>query len=101
MAIETAKAKSATRVLRLCLRVGRMSGTVPEALQFAFDVVCRDTMAEGASLEIETVAPACWCPACQAEFVCEDFLNECPRCHQWSGELRRGRELELASVEVS
>jgi hydrogenase nickel incorporation protein HypA/HybF len=86
MAVETAKA---------------LSGAVPEALRFAFDVVCRDTIAEGASLEMETVPAAGWCPVCRAEFECADFINECPRCHNPNGELRRGRELEIASVEIS
>ena len=101
MAVETAKASGASRILVLRLRVGALSGVVPEALQFAFDVVCHDTMAGGASLELESVPAACWCPDCRAEFECADLLGECPRCHQPSGELRRGRELEIASVEIS
>ncbi|MCX8109425.1 MAG: hydrogenase maturation nickel metallochaperone HypA [Verrucomicrobiae bacterium] len=101
MAIEYAAANSATKIHRLRLRVGAMSGVVPEALRFAFDVVCRGTAAEGAVLEIESVPAVCWCRQCQSEFECDSFLNECPRCHQMSTELRRGTELDLASVEVS
>jgi hydrogenase nickel incorporation protein HypA/HybF len=101
MAVETAKASGANRVLVLRLRVGTLSGAVPEALRFAFDVVCRDTIAEGASLEMETVPAAGWCPVCRAEFECADFTNECPRCHNPNGVLRRGRELEIASVEIA
>jgi len=55
MAVDAAKSAGASRVLVLRLRVGTLSGAVPEALRFAFDVVCRDTIAEGASLEMETV----------------------------------------------
>jgi len=54
-AVGAAKSASASRVLALRLRVGTLSGAVPEALRFAFDVVCRDTIAEGASLEMESV----------------------------------------------
>ena len=100
MAVDAAKSAGATRVLKLRLRVGSLSGVVPEAIQFAFDVVCHGTMAEGASLEIEPVQAACWGARCAAEFDCADFFNECPRCHNFSGELRRGRELDIASVEV-
>ena len=100
MAVEAARTSDARRILVLRLRVGALSGVVPEALRFAFDVVCRDTMAEGASLELETVPAACWCPDCRVEFECADLLSECPRCHQPSGQLRRGRELEIASVEI-
>jgi hydrogenase nickel incorporation protein HypA/HybF len=101
LAVDAAQSAGASRVLKLRLRIGSLSGVVPEALRFAFDVVCRDTMAEGASLEIEAVPAACWCATCGAEFECTDFFNECPRCHNVSGELRRGRELEIASVEMN
>lgn len=101
LALETAQARGADRVLSLRLRVGALSGVVPEALQFAFEVVCRGTPAEGARLEIEPVPAACWCAACQAEFECVDFVTECPRCHQPSSQLTRGRELDLAAVELS
>ena len=101
MAVDAAKSAGASRVLALRLRVGTLSGTVPEALRFAFDVVCRDTIAEGASLEMESVPAAGWCPVCRVEFACADFISECPRCHNPNGELRRGRELEIASVEIN
>jgi len=101
MAVDAAKSAGASRVLKLRLRIGSLSGVVPEAMQFAFDVVCQNTMAAGASLEIEAVPAACWCVTCQAEFEGTDLFNECPRCHNISGELRRGRELEIASVEIN
>jgi hydrogenase nickel incorporation protein HypA/HybF len=101
MALETARAQDAHRIHVLRMRVGALSGVVPDALQFAFDLACQGTIAEGAVLEIETVAAACWCAACQREFTCQDFLAECPQCHAVSDQLRRGRELELVSVEVS
>ena len=101
MAVEAAKSADASRILKMRLRIGSLSGVVPESLRFAFDVVCQGTMAAGATLEIEVVQAACWCATCQAEFACADFFNECPGCHNFSGELRRGRELEIAAVETS
>ena len=100
MAVEAAKSADASRILKLRLRIGSLSGVVPESMRFAFDVVCHGTMAEGATLEIEAVQAACWCGTCQAEFACADFFNECPRCHNFSGELRRGREMDIVSVET-
>ena len=100
MAVEAAHAAGAGRIIRLRLRVGRLSGAVPEAMEFAWDVVRRDTIAENAWLEIESIPAVCWCAACQVEFECADFFDECPRCHNPGGELRRGRELEIAMVET-
>jgi len=101
VAVEAARESGGSRILKLRLRIGTMSGVVPEAMRFAFDVICRNTMAAGAALEIETVPATSWCAVCEREFPQADFLNECPTCHNLSGELRRGRELEIAAVEVS
>lgn len=101
MAADTAHTAGAQRVTGVRLRVGMLSGAIPEAMRFAWDVVSRDTIVEDARLEIETVPAACWCAACESEFACADFLGECPACHEVSGELRRGRELEIVSVEMA
>lgn len=101
LAVEKAKASGGNRVHCLRLRVGAMSGVVPDALYFAFELLCRGTMAEGATLEVESVPARCWCATCKAEFEVEDFFSECPRCQNLSTDWRGGRELEIASVEIS
>jgi hydrogenase nickel incorporation protein HypA/HybF len=98
---QQAKAQGATRIHTLRLRIGRLSGVVPDALQFAFEAVSLGTIAEGGKLEIEDVPAAFWCEGCQAEFPSEDYLAECPKCHAVARELRRGREMELCSMEIS
>jgi len=101
IALQEARAAGATRLHRLRLRIGVLSGVVPEALQFAFELVSRGTMAEGGRLEIENVNAAYWCDACDKEFEPEDWAAPCPNCGQPSSLLRRGRELELTSVEIT
>jgi hydrogenase nickel incorporation protein HypA/HybF len=100
IAVESAQAAGAQRISGLRLRVGKLSGAVPEALEFAWDVVRAGTIAADAWLEIEPVPAAAWCEACRHEFECADFFVECPRCHNPASELRRGRELEIAAVET-
>lgn len=101
LAVQHARQAGGTRIHRLMMRIGPLSGVVPEALEFAFEVVARGTMAEGARLEIERVPILCHCAACAREFEAADMLCECPECHQPSSEIRRGREMHLMSVEVS
>ena len=101
MAEQQARESGANRIHALRLRVGLMSGVVAEALEFAFEAVSRGTLAEGARLEIERVPPAAWCAHCGAEFPCEDYDLTCPRCREFSQELRRGTEIQLSSIEVS
>jgi len=100
MAVESAEAAGAQRITALRLRIGVLSGVVPEAMRFAWDVVRPGTMLADARLEIYPVAAVCWCPTCQKEFESKEFLSECPRCHELSGDLRRGRELQIAALEL-
>ena len=101
IAVEQAKAQNAQQIHRIGMRVGALSSVVPDALEFAFDIVTKGTMAEGATLEIEQVPALCYCPACKIEFEPESFFYECPQCHQPTAEIRRGKELELSFLEVS
>jgi hydrogenase nickel incorporation protein HypA/HybF len=101
LALQTATASAASQILCLRLRVGAMTGVVPEALQFAFEALREGTIAGAARLEVETISASCWCAQCQMEFEAKDWLQDCPQCHRPSMELRRGLELELASIEVT
>lgn len=101
LALEYAHQQNAQKILRLKMRIGAMSGVVPEALEFAFDIVTRDTLAEGAILEIEEVPVVCYCPNCNIEFQPAYLFYECPQCGELSSEVRKGKEIELASLELS
>jgi hydrogenase nickel incorporation protein HypA/HybF len=100
LAMQTAKAAAARQIVCLRLRVGAMTGLVPEALQFAFEALREGTMASGARLEIEIVLPTGWCAECAQEFKMSDALALCPRCKSPGARHRGGLELELASVDV-
>jgi hydrogenase nickel incorporation protein HypA/HybF len=101
LAEERAAAQGADRIHRLHLRVGSLSGVDPEALAFAFEVVMQGGAAEGATLRLEVVPTVCFCGQCGEEFSPGDVIFVCPRCGALSQRILRGRELELASLEVS
>ena len=100
IALESARQAGASRVHSIRLRIGALSGVVPDALEFAFEALTPGTAAEEAKLAIEHVPARFWCATCTREFEAEDMLAECPECHALSGELRAGREMEVASLEI-
>jgi hydrogenase nickel incorporation protein HypA/HybF len=100
LAMDQAQKAGAIRVLIIRLRIGALSGVAPEALQFAFEALAPGTLAEGAQLDIINVPAQFWCGNCAQEFISDDFFAECPNCHCTSGDLRAGREMELASMEI-
>ena len=101
IAQEHARRQGATRIHTIALRVGRLSGVEPEAMELAFEVVTAGTSAEGARLVVESVPVVCFCRDCDREFEPTGFVFPCPCCGRFSSEIRQGRELELASLEVS
>ncbi|MEO0826309.1 MAG: hydrogenase maturation nickel metallochaperone HypA [Cyanobacteria bacterium J06635_15] len=101
VAIDHAKANGASRIHRIQLQVGALSGVVPDALAFAFDVVSAGTLAEDAELKLETIPTLCYCAHCQQTFQPSGWVYDCPHCHQLSTDIRQGQDLELTSLEVS
>ena len=99
---QEAATHQARQVERIVLRVGALAGVDAAALQFAFDVVARGTLAERATLEIDAVPATAFCSTCQREFSPDrGFIFACPTCGELGGEIRRGRELELSRIEMS
>jgi hydrogenase nickel incorporation protein HypA/HybF len=95
-----AASHDASRVERIVMRVGVISGAEPEALRFAFEALSPGTVADGAELVIEQVPARAHCAACDMDFTIDGgFLFECPRCRAFSGDVRSGRELDLTRLE--
>src|SRR5438270_13802633 len=81
--------ESATRIVRLRIRVGALAGVVPEALAFAFEAMKADTPASAAELELERMPVRLWCRACNREFEPDCYPQACPGCASWAAEVRQ------------
>lgn len=93
-----AGARGCTVIHLIRLRVGALSGVVPEALEFAFEALKTGTPAAAGRLEIERVPARARCRVCAQEFELEDPAQPCPACAAWDTVLVQGRELELARL---
>lgn len=97
-----AERAGATSVDTVALRVGTLSGAVPDALRGSWPLAAAGTPAAGAELAIEVVPAAVWCPACAAEREVDAFFAlVCPACGTPTGHLVRGREFEVAWVDLT
>lgn len=82
------------------LRVGRLSGVVPEALMFCFELATAGTALAGASLEIEELQGRAHCRTCDSDFAMRDAFLLCD-CGSADVRLLSGRDLCVTSVEVA
>lgn len=97
---EEAQRHPHSRLRKLKLRVGEMSGVNPEALRFCFEVAVRESQLEPLELEVEICARRQRCPACNQTFAVVNYDLKCPQCGSAKTEFASGDELELASLEV-
>jgi hydrogenase nickel incorporation protein HypA/HybF len=86
------------RVLVVNLKVGELRQVAPDSLAFYWDVVSRETLAEGARLEQVVIPVRMRCEACAHAFEPE-LMFRCPECGG-AGEVLAGDELEVDSIEV-
>ena len=87
------------RVTAVHVRIGKVSGVVPDAVRFCFDLVAEGTVVEGARLEISEPAGRARCRQCGADFGVDDLVLLC-RCGSVDVELSQGGELLVRAVEV-
>lgn len=102
LALARAREAGGTRLARIVIRVGALSGVDAEALRFGFAAILPGTIAEGAVVQIDPVPALAYCQDCQQDFAPDtDHFFECPRCGRLSGTLKQGRELDLVRLEIT
>jgi hydrogenase nickel incorporation protein HypA/HybF len=88
------------RVKAVWLEIGALAGVEVEALRFAFDVVCRGSLAEGAALHIVDLPGQAWCLACGETVVVRSRHDPCPRCGGYQIQVTGGDEMRIKELEV-
>ena len=88
------------RVTAVTVRCGRLRQVVPDALDFAFGIVARETLCDGARLEQVLVPARLRCAPCAHEWEIEVPAFRCPRCARADVAVLSGEELEVESIEV-
>jgi hydrogenase nickel incorporation protein HypA/HybF len=99
---EQCREQGCASVEAVTVRLGQATGVMPESLQFAFDALKENTVAKTATLTFEIVPVGGRCNTCEKEFDVPDmqYIFECPLCGSKEFEISRGREMEIAEMEM-
>jgi hydrogenase nickel incorporation protein HypA/HybF len=101
IAVRHAEQAGAQCIVAINLVIGDLTGFVDDSIQFYFDFLSKDTIAQGAQLNIERIAARVRCHVCGAEYVPPDSrLWTCPGCETLGGEVIGGKEFSVASIEI-
>jgi hydrogenase nickel incorporation protein HypA/HybF len=95
----TAIENNLTKIDKIHLKIGELSGVLEDSLRFAYDCISNDTLANGSELFIETVEATGRCNRCNITFKIEHFNKLCPQCSKFCDSILSGYELSIYSIK--
>lgn len=99
--LETEAAKQAfTKVKTVWLEIGALAGVEVQALEFAFEVVRRGSIAEQAQLVIIHFPAQAWCMPCAQVVEIRQRFDACPHCGSYQLQVSAGDEMRIKELEV-
>lgn len=93
--------RNLSRIEAVGVRVGSLSGVLPDALQFSFETAVEGTVLSGTRLSIDRVEARGQCRDCSSQFEVEDLWFKCPECDSEQIDLLSGSELDISYLEVA
>lgn len=89
-----------SKVISVWLEIGELSTAEPDAMLFSFEVVTRNTLADGATLNIIRTKGAAWCMHCAKSVEIKQRFDECPDCGGYQLQVTAGDEMKIKELEV-
>ena len=97
---DAAEKAGATRITEIRISIGELTEIQEFALQFAFEALTPETMAEGATLVVTHIPAVSRCRDCDVEYAHDRFQMLCPTCEGFNVEQVSGREMQIDSIEA-
>ena len=94
------KEENLTRVRKIVLEVGELSGVVPRFIADCYAAVVADTPYQETELVIETVPGIARCNPCQIDFSVDIEALFCPVCHGKNLTPIKGKDLTIKEIEA-
>jgi hydrogenase nickel incorporation protein HypA/HybF len=92
---------SLENVLRVKVKVGKLTAVRPEALSFCFACITEETPLKGVTLDIDVLEIKGYCEACKGYFEVQDPVMICPKCQSRNVCMDGGRELYIDTIEIA
>ncbi len=89
-----------TKVKKVWLEIGKLSGVEIESMRFCFDVVVKDSIADNAVLKIIETPGQAWCMACSKNVAVNELFAACPDCGSYQLQVTGGKEMKIKQLEV-
>lgn len=98
--LEEGKKHNVKKINKINIKVGELTDLVPSCISYYFNIVAKDTIAEGTQISIEKIPVSIRCKECNYEGILGKNNYICPKCKGNKYEITKGREFYLDTMEV-
>jgi hydrogenase nickel incorporation protein HypA/HybF len=82
------------------ITIGELSAIIGDSVQFYWDLISKDTVVEGATLNFDLIKTRFFCNNCKQEYEPVAGSFECVHCEGKNVKIIAGKEFQLTSIEV-
>ncbi|WP_020394866.1 hydrogenase maturation nickel metallochaperone HypA [Thiolinea disciformis] len=97
---QAAQTQQFKKVKTVWLEIGALANVEVPALEFAFEVVSRHSVADQAKLEIIHLPAIAWCMQCGKSVEIKQRYDACPDCGSYQLQVSSGDEMRIKELEV-
>ncbi len=98
---ELAQEEEGLVVTAVSIQVGTLTGLVPEALQFCWELATENSLLQGSKLNIQIVDASGYCGQCETDRTLTNLQSmRCPICQTPIEQISGGNDLEILTVTV-
>lgn len=100
LCIEEGEKYKVNKINKIKIKVGELTGLVPNCIAYYFNIVSKGTIAEEAEIIVEKVPVTINCEQCGFEGELGKNKYYCPSCNGIKYKIIKGREFYLDTMEV-
>ena len=100
IALQHAEKANARRVTDLNIVIGDLASMVDDSIQFYWEIIAKDTIAEQARLNFRRVPAELQCQDCFEKYHPTERELACPKCNGVNTRIIAGEEFALESIDV-
>jgi hydrogenase nickel incorporation protein HypA/HybF len=100
IALRHAKQANAKKINTIYLAIGDLASIVDDSVQFYWDIVAKDTIAERAALNFKRIPTTLQCQECSLRFSPNEDDFSCPDCNSHKIKVVSGNEFYLDAIDV-
>jgi hydrogenase nickel incorporation protein HypA/HybF len=100
ISLRHAKKVDAKRITNLYLVIGQLASIVDDSVQFYWDIISKDTIADGSKLHFRRIPATLMCKECDNQFTPDGSGYECPKCKGSNIKIISGEEFFMEAIDV-